>query len=606
MSASPCPSCGNRNAPDIQFCTSCGAYLGWIDEKTGLVVTDPAVRRSHGSDGSAGAAEPPGIGGSTVRTRDAAQPWGVSTGNYGWDAIIGDSPAHAVVSQQGPRAADRIRQGGQETAGADADPDLRVEVEQSAPVVVTPGAAPVPVTVHIANTSTVVEAYQVTTVNAPPWLIVAPGQVRLLPGTDERVQVALAIATQNLVPAHRFRLMLRVQGESSAGLYHDVFLDADVGEVIAPAQLRLEPSNVRIRDETTARFRVLVDNRHSNVPIRCVFTGRDPEQQTRFTFHPVHVEVPPAGHAAVDLRVDAPLPPPGEQINRTLTVVATMGSQELTVNAGLAQTASAVVVDPPIVLRLDPSVVHAHRRSGVSHVILDNRRGSRPQRIHLEARDLENSVRFSIQPQDLEVPAGQYAVATVTMQAPRPEPGEEASRSLIVTAWNGRESVEAQGQLVQRTAAQRPFLRVLLTALGSLGMIVGSLLPWTVDPAGTGVDWNHPRLPQQLGVSTGPVDYVLSILGVSGLVSAVVSVGGIVMILGGLAAVGIFGTSGRLIRGSAVWGAIVLLLFALAMVASLLLGRGFPAFDYGWGLALVGCVLAFVGSFFASPRSTGA
>lgn len=328
--------------------------------------------------------------------------------------------------------------------------------------------------------------------------------------------------------------------------------------------------------------------------------GRDAEQQARFTFQPVRLDVPPGGSAVASLRVDAPLPQPGEQLNRTLTVLAVSGSEELSANAGLTQSASAIVADPPIGLRLDPSVVRANRRSGVTRVVLDNRRGTRPQTIHLEARDVENAVGFRIVPQDLQVGPGQTAIATVTMQAPRPEAGETATRSLIVTAWNGQESVEAQGQMVQETPERRPFLRVLLTLLGGLAMIFGSFLPWTVDPEGAGVQWNYPIVPNfLLGLETDVIDQILGQLGVQGLVSALLTVGGMTAVLGVLAMLGLFG-SGKLIRTAAVLGVLVLLLFLAAAIASLFIGSGFPGLAGGWLVVLAGCVLAFIGSYF--PR----
>lgn len=609
MSDSPCPNCGHRNPPTTQFCTSCGDYLGWIDEKTGLVSTEPrpggpsTPRGTTGSGASTVVAGPSAahvFDDPTVRAREAQQPWGASTGQYGWEPVHPQPPRGGTAQQQGGAWHPQSGPSGP-TSGPDIDSDLRVELEQTEVVVVTPGAPPSPVTVHIANTSTVVEAYRVSAVGAPPWLTVTVGEARLLPGTDERVQVGLAIPADKLVPVQRFRVTLRVQGESSQRLNRDVHVNAEVGAIIAPAQIRLEPSNVRVKDETSGGLRVLIDNRHSNVPMTFDLGARDPEQEVRFSFQPARLTVPPGGHGMAQLWFQAPLPSPGEQLNRTLTITAKSSDQELSANAGFHQSASALVVDPPIVLHMDPSVVNADRRGGVSHVVLDNRRGSRPQRIHLEARDVENSVRFVIEPQDLEVPAGQYAMAKLTMRAPRPEAGESKTRPLVVTAWNGQQSVETQGQLVQETAARRPFMRVLLVLLGGLAMVFGSFLPWTTEPRGAGVQWNHPNVPSfLLGLDTSPVDNILAQLGIQELVSTFVSVGGFTVLFGILAMLGLFG-SGKLIRRSAVFGVIVLLLFLGATIASLFIGSGFPGIAGGWVLVLAGCVLAFVGSHFAKP-----
>lgn len=145
--------------------------------------------------------------------------------------------------------------------GAAVDTQLRVEVEQQDAVVVTPGARPSPVALHLANVSTVVEAHRVAAVSGPRWLTVTSGHTRLLPGTEGRVQLTLAIDAKDVVPIHRFRLRVRVQGESSRALWREVGVDAVVGTVRSPAQLRLEPSQVRARGDGRAAYRVVLDNR---------------------------------------------------------------------------------------------------------------------------------------------------------------------------------------------------------------------------------------------------------------------------------------------------------------------------------------------------------
>lgn len=607
----PCPECGTRNPAQSQFCISCGAYLGWSDELTGVV---PAAPRGPGPVPPPGPQPPPGmLPGSRQGTPPTApmqapggpaqQPWGAPTGgsgHYGWESVPRAGSGGVPVQPQSPPTLPPGAPVQSSSLPAD-DSDLRVELEQQGQLVVTPGGGPGAVVLHLANTSTVVEAYQINAVMAPPWLQVAPGQARLLPGTDERVPVSLTIPAEQLVAVQRVRVVLRVQGESSQRLVRDVPLEVIVGEVTAPAVLRLEPSNVRVRDETTTTLRVLIDNRRSNVPITFDLAGRDPEQEVHFAFQPPQLTVPPGGSSAAGLRIDAPLPAAGEQVNRTLTISATGGGQELLATGGFSQVSSALVIDPPVGVRLDPSVVHGERKPAVSQIIVDNRRGSRPQRIRLEARDTENNVQFTIQPQDLVVPPGQYAAARLTMRAPRPAAGESVTRSLIVAAWDGQQSIETQGQLVQYTATQRPFLRLLLTLLGSLGMIFGALLPWTIDPSLSGLRWNYPNVSTFFELPTGPVDETLSTLGATELVSSVVSLGGILLLLGVLAAIGIFATTGKMIRTVASLGILVLVGFLAVLIVRLAMSRGFPALDVGWGLALVGCVLAFIGSFFARP-----
>lgn len=603
MTEEPCPVCGERNPPRTQFCNFCGAYLGWDDaeEPTAPVLLDePLPERPRPSPPPAGRRPPERVvdipsGHVPVREPPPAagpppQPPPVE------ETRRFQVPPHVSGSTRSPASGGAHRHDERPGAAPEIDVDTQVQVEVSQDeTVVVPGGAPGVVTVQITNTSTIVEAYDVTVVRPPPWLTVTPGRVELLPGSDEAAVVRLSIRPEDLVPVQQARLRLRVQAESDYRLRRDAGVDLVVGAVRAPLELRLEPSTLRARDSTTALFRVIVDNRRSNEPVQVHLSGTDPELAARFHFTPEDLEVPPGGAAAARVRVEAPLPEPGEQHTRTLTVTASDGRQEHEVSGTFIQASAPTVVDPLVSLRLDPSVVRLENASsGQTTVIVDNRRGSRPQRVTLSADDAESVVRFTISPDRLEVPARQVVTARVTMRADRPDGGEQVTRDITLSAWNGEDLVEARGSLVQISSDRRPLARAVLTILGGAAIVLGTFLPWTSNPAGTGHQWSFVNFDAFIGIPDDVVVRVLDRAQLLGLVSALVSAGFIALLLGVLALFGLVGQTGRLTRVAAV----LCFLFVVVVLAALNVRAG-VGLGGGAAIVLLGCVAAFVGGLLA-------
>ncbi|MCK0113069.1 hypothetical protein MWU75_13040 [Ornithinimicrobium sp. F0845] len=586
MAEEPCTVCGERNPVRTQFCNFCGAYLGWDDEDapTAPVVLSEPVRERVRTEQvpDEGETEPPAVSSSP----SAPPPPPDATTRI-------QVPQHARGEHRDHRSPPPD---GREVTSDDIDPDsaLQAEILQRE-VVVTPGAAPGAVSVRVSNSSTIVEAYDVSVVHPPPWLVVTPGRLQLLPGTDEVVVVHLSIRPEDLVPVQRARLRLRVQGESAVPLRRDASVDLVIGAVAAPLELRLEPSTLRGRDSTTALFRVVVDNRRSNQAQFVQFTGHDPELAARFVFTPPELEVPPGTAVAARVRVDAALPDPGEQLTRTLTVSAFDGRQEHEVRGTFIQVATAPVEDPPVALRLDPSIVKVQNASaGHTSVILDNRRGTRPQLVSLTADDDEGLVELTVSPEQIEVPAGQSAMARVTIRAARPDGGQEVSRSITVTAWNGEDVSETRGQFVQSSSDRRPMARAALTTLGSAAIVLGSFQPWTTNPRGTGHQWSITNFDNFTGIEDQELTDALDQAGVHDLVDTLVSGGSIALLLGAVALFGLTGRTGRLTRIAA----LLCLLFVVAFLAALSVRAGVGV-NGGAIVVLVGAVTAYIGGFLA-------
>lgn len=349
--------------------------------------------------------------------------------------------------------------------------------------------------------------------------------------------------------------------------------------------LSAAPSLLRLRDTDTDTFRITVDNRGGSRWATVRLRAFDPERVVDVRFHSDEVRVPPGERIDVGTRVTAPPPAPGSHVTRAITVVASDGRRESSTELSVVQSTSPSPMTT-LALELDPSVVRlGGSRRGQTSVLVDNRSGHRPVRVRLGGDDPENAVGFTFTPPELEVPAGQRRASRVALRAPRAPSGREISRSLTVSATDGRDSVSATGSLLQAAGDRRPWARVVLTLLGAFAVLVGVVLPFVSGRRSfSALELTGPRIE---GV-------VLDRLGLSGVALGLpgfVSVGLVLVVLAGLMVFGLTGASGRLSRWAALLAAAFLVAAAITF-ASVGLGTGVFAIGVGFVLGYIGGLLA--------------
>lgn len=230
-----------------------------------------------------------------------------------------------------------------------------------------------------------------------------------------------------------------------------------------PVALELEPSLVRARDATIALARLTADNRRGRQWVQLKLSAVDPERVVKVDFAHAELRVPPGGTAQTEFRLQAPLPEAGTEVSRTVTLRASDGHRESTTTATFVQTAS---VSPmrTLAVRLEPAVVRVRDADSASvQVVLDNRQGRSGVRLRLDGRDPEQAVRFSFFPPVVDVGPGQVQAVTLQLEAYRPEPNTEIARQLVVTATDGRDSVEGSGSWAQ--ASSRSAMELLTVRL---------------------------------------------------------------------------------------------------------------------------------------------
>jgi P pilus assembly chaperone PapD len=409
-----CSNCGERNAPGTDFCVSCHAFLAW-DEVEG--------------DGDKGSEA------TVIPTRSGTQQQEQAEDEVG-----------TVLRPAGPLPSD----------GATADgAEDRLQISAEHPAVTVPATGePATLAVRVMNTSTIVDGYGVEVPGGPTWLIVASDPIHLLPGTEETLTVRMRVSSTTLLPAQQLELVLRVRSMAQAGVQQDLPIEVTVPIVDVPVQLRAEPRLLRVRDTDTAKCTVVVDNSRSNRPMLLRFSGSDAEQAVRFDFDPPIVDVGPGASASVLLALTAPQPDPGQELTRQLTITANDGTRNIETPVTLQQATSVKVEDPPVTLEVVPSLVRVRdSTTGWARLVADNRAGKEWAHLQLKASDPERAVRVTWSGPELHVPPGGTAQTEAQFDAPLPGAGTEVTRTVTLSATDGRRTSTATATFVQAASA---------------------------------------------------------------------------------------------------------------------------------------------------------
>ena len=328
------------------------------------------------------------------------------------------------------------------------------------------------------------------------------------------------------------------------------------------------------------------------------------------------VRILPGGEEAlpVIMRAASPTLVPTQQIQIMLRV---RSLSQGPAHAVFPVLITVPVLDGPVRLHAEPSVLRVRDRdSATCAVVVDNSGSNHPVHLRFAGSDPERAVRFHFEPPVLEVGPAASGSVVVTVTASPPEPGQEITRPLIVSAVEGSRRAGAVITFVQATSAspmsssavgiepsvtrvqdavvesslvlssteRRPLARLLLTLFGALAMILGALLPWRTVSDQRGVDLEVDTIAQAFG-------YRINLRGADFLISA----GLAIMALALLMIFGLTGRSGRLSRVAAVVAAMLLVgtFVALAVVGDDIIP------SRGALLVLAGCIAGYIGGLLA-------
>jgi hypothetical protein len=346
----------------------------------------------------------------------------------------------------------------------------------------------------------------------------------------------------------------------------------------SPLRLRLEPSVVRIRDGEAAELTVVVDNR-GQTPNRTVrLQGQDPERAVRFSFADSTIKVAGRQTTATKVRITAPPPPPGKEVSRTFSVVASYGADEVQATGTFVQATSDIPIKTAV-MRLTPETLKRRDNSYGRYLLsIENRDPLQWLRVLVSGSDPERAVNFKLLPTEFNIPPRGLAFGWVRVRAPRPGRHQEVSREITITATDGNESIGARGALVQSSGDWVPYIRFLLTLIGAVLVIVGAFEPWTVEQP----DFYVPDLPN-IARATGIVEKTQPAARL------------VMMVLAASMLIGAFGKGGKQTMSAA--GAIVVAIVGYFIFLSSQVVTGGPM--YGAVLIVAGALVGFFGGLMA-------
>ncbi|MFI2228730.1 hypothetical protein [Nocardia testacea] len=399
-----CDNCGAANAVDAEFCAQCGRFMGL-------------------STGSST------LGGRTLASETP---------------IVAQSrPATSDGRASTPAAAPLPRPRNDSTRRGEARPP-RVGVPTPEVIIDPERGGTFELQVH--NTSSVVDRFRARPIDPPTWLKLTYPEITLYPDQEETASITIVVESTRWPAAQRFMLSGQVYSDEDPQAATDFAIAVTVPPVGDPAELRAEPAQVRLRDATSERIELKLDNRGSNFPQRFELTGSDPEDVAEFEFSATIVEVPPGEALSVDVTLTVPAPEADKPLTRRLTISGANDQATIETQVTVEQETSAVQ------LRLDPTVIKARDvPHGEGGLIIDNRRGGADRRIQLAGRDPEGAVRLSFRESNILVRAGTESRTGFRVQSTNRPTEAEVTRTFTVVASDGTNESTVDGTFVETT-----------------------------------------------------------------------------------------------------------------------------------------------------------
>ncbi|MCR8691613.1 hypothetical protein NWP13_03615 [Rhodococcus pyridinivorans] len=297
------------------------------------------------------------------------------------------------------------------------------------------------------NTSTIVDRFRVVPLDAPGWLKLTHPAIALYPDEEKPATISVVVDAPRWPAAQRLTLPIRVHSDEDLDAATDVSLALTVPPIGDPAQLLVEPERVRLRDATSVKVELKVDNRDSNYPQRFELSGSDAEDLLEFEFAADVIEVPPGETVPIGLTVGVPSPEAGSARSYRATIRGANDQAEIETHLTIEQEVSALQ------LRLEPSTLKAADAPfGQGWLIIDNRKGGVDRHVRLSGRDPEGSVRVLFYVAKIDVRAGSESRVGIRAQLVVPPKEVEISKPFTVVATDGTSEATVDGTLVQTTS----------------------------------------------------------------------------------------------------------------------------------------------------------
>jgi hypothetical protein len=404
---------------------------------------------------------------------------------------------------------------------------------------------------------------------APPTVEVAAG---------ETADAVVRFAAPEPPPGRDVTRQLTVTGEDEDG---PVSVQVTVSQSTMPeperqpVRMRVEPSKVTVVDSSTATVDLLIDNRAGTDLVKVNLSGRDEARAVSFDFEFRRVAIPAGKQGWVRVKLATAPPPRGQSVSRPFTIVAADGVAEVEA-AGTIEVTSRQAAIATAQVRLVPEHLVVSSRKGTFAVDVDNRYGVENLVVHLSGADEFGRARLRFSPTDLTVPPGRQVRATLVVEHPRPPGGSSESRRVQVYATSGNDTIQADAVMTQRAASYQRLWAILTTLVGVVLIVLGVIV-YRVNPAMDGAEAGVRSLISDAMDGSTPAEAEIR-------TGVAVTALGIVLLSAVIIALGMTSSTGRGVKGGAIFA-------ALGAVAATV---GIMVFG-GLALVLIGAVVAFIG-----------
>jgi hypothetical protein len=262
-------------------------------------------------------------------------------------------------------------------------------------------------------------------------------------------------------------------------------------------------------------------------------------------------------------------------VSRPFTIVAADGVTEVEA-AGTIEVTSRQAAIATAQVRLVPEHLVVSSRRGTFAVDVDNRYGVENLLVRLSGADEFGRARLRFSPTDLTVPPGRQARATLVVEHPRPPGGSSESRRIQVYATSGNDTIQAEAVMTQRAASYQRLWAILTTLVGVVLIVLGVIV-YRVNPALDGAEADVRSLIEDAMDGSTPAEAEIR-------TGVAVTALGIVLLAAVIIALGMTSSTGRGVKGGAIFAALG---GVAATVAVMVFG--------GLALVLIGAVVAFIG-----------
>lgn len=351
-----------------------------------------------------------------------------------------------------------------------------------------------------------------------------------------------------------------------------------------PIRILVEPSRLALVDNTSVMVDVVLDNRAGHHQAEVALSGRDPERAVSFVFDRPTCVVPAGLVVRIRVVVTAALPPRGESVTRSFTIVASERGQEVTADGSLEHSSRPAAITSAL-LRVVPEHLMVNGKRGTFNVEIDNRLGAEPLHLHLSGADEYGQSRLMFRPVSLMVPPGQFGGATLNVRQAKPAGGKAVSRKIRVLATSGVDSIQGEAVFTQEVPDRRRLWAILLVLFGALLVALGVVVFLDADATlATGLNQAVRDMIDAVKNNAQPsADLIRKLTGAGAI--GVVALSAIIMVFG-------LAGGGRGVRAATV----------LAALASIAVTVSSGVLD-GLPFVLAGAVIGFLGSLMLRPRS---